>query len=143
MFENLKPKIKAGSFRQSCICLAIFCLFAGVLSMLTLLEPEVELRCFIEEVSNSHLTAFPGGDVDNEAAVRWNCRQRTNTALRLDNRNNFRAAPPVQNSSAEFRNIPCSEILFANSFLWHNQPLLTYYRRLWQKILPPRAGPCA
>ena len=132
---------KSDLSRQSCFRLIVFCAIFAFSSMLALNSAEVGYSA--DSIHNSHLAATSNGDVDNEAAVRWNYRCRTNSALRLDNRNNYRTTPGVPENHAELQSVPGTPILANNSCLWHNQPLLTYYRRLWQKILPSRAGPCA
>ena len=136
-----KLKHKSGLLRQSCFCLIFFFAVFAFSSAFASAAAELEYSA-ANAVNNSHIAAFPSGDVDTEAAVRWNYRCRTNSALRLDNRNNYRSVSGVQNNSAELQSIPSCYSLAANSCLWHNQPSLTYYRRLWQKILPSRAGPC-
>ena len=102
-------------FRQICCCFVLFFAFFSLFTLCGTLPLEVEFSPKASTLKSSQLADFPGDRSDDEAAVRWNYRCRTNAALRLDNR----------------------------SFLWHKQPLLTYYRRLWQKILPSRAGPLA
>ena len=138
MIDKLKHKSEL--FRQSFFCLIIFFAlfaFSGIFALTA-----AETGYSANAADNSHLAAFPAGDVDDEAAVRWNYRCRTNSALRLDNHNNSRTVSNIQSSSAELQSISCGQLSVYNKSLWHNQPLLTYYRRLWQKILPSRAGPC-
>ena len=141
MYKELKNN--SVLFRQSCFCLTLFFAFFSLFTVCSVLPLDVECCKGSDSVNNSHLAAFPSGETDDNAAVRWDYRCRTNMALRLDNRNNYRSTIPMQGNSAELLATPCCTGSVNNAYIWHKQPLLTYYRRLWQKILPPRAGPCA
>ena len=130
-------------FRQICCCFVLFFAFFSLFTLCGTLPLEVEFSPKASTLKSSQLADFPGDRSDDEAAVRWNYRCRTNAALRLDNRNNFRTMNPPQNNAVEVLSPDGFSTITDKSFLWHKQPLLTYYRRLWQKILPSRAGPCA
>lgn len=130
-------------FRQNCCCWIFFFAAFSFFTVCGTIPPEVELRNSSIAVNNSQLAAFPGNPTDDEAAVRWNFNCRTNIALRLDRGNNFRTTVPMQGNGVELHTAVFSALASDIRVLWHNQPLKTYYRRLWQKILPSRAGPCA
>ena len=136
-------EINKNVFRQSCFCLVLFFAFFSFFAVCSTLSNEVGCCKISDTVNNSHLAPFPSGDTDDNAAVRWNYRYRTNLALRLDNRNNCRSIIPMQGNSAELLAVSCCTVSGNNAHIWHDQPLKRYYRRLWQKILPSRAGPCA
>ena len=130
-------------FRQIGICcMLVFALFS-FFAVSCMVPLEVEAYRADRTVNNSSLASFPGGAADDGAAVRWDYQCRSNMAVRLDKNNNFRSNAPVPDNGCSAANIPCSIVPAADSFLWHNQPIKRYYRRLWQKILPSRAGPCA
>ena len=88
------------------------------------------------------LAAFPGAE-NEESAIRWDYRCRNNLVVRLEKRGGSRTVPEhfkfspvdVVNRIIEREKI--------NHSLYCNQQKSAYYRRLWQKILPTRAGPAA
>ena len=130
-------------FRQICICcMLLFALFS-FFTICGTVPLELESFCAAQTADNSSLAPFPGGEADDEAAVRWDYQCRSNAAVRLDKNNNFRSNTPVPGNGCAVEDVSCSIVPAADSFLWHNQPIKRYYRRLWQKILPSRAGPCA
>ena len=91
--------------------------------------------------SNS-MAAFPGAE-NEESAIRWDYRCRNNLIVRLEKRSNSRTlSEPFKFSPVDVVNriVECEKI---NHFLYCNQHNSAYYRRLWQKILPTRAGPAA
>ena len=141
MFKDLKSN--KSLFRQICICCVLFFAFFSFFTVCGAIPHAVEFRQSVQAVNNSHLAPFPGGEADDSAAVRWDYQCRSNMAVRLDKNNNLRSNVPMPGNGAEIEKVSCSVIPATDSFIWHNQPLKTYYRRLWQKILPSRAGPCA
>jgi hypothetical protein len=141
MFRTLKINKKV--FRQSCFCLALFFAAFSFFAVSGTILPEVELRQSSGIVSNSQLAAFPGKQADDEAAVRWNYNCRVNFALRLDKGSNLRTTVPMHGNGVELHTALFPALASDIKVLSHNQPSKTYYRRLWQKILPSRAGPCA
>ena len=91
--------------------------------------------------SNS-MTAFPGAE-NEESAIRWDYRCRNNLLVRLEKRSNSRTlSEPFKFSPVDVVN-RIVEREKINHFLYCNQHNSAYYRRLWQKILPTRAGPAA
>ena len=91
--------------------------------------------------SNS-MTAFPGAE-NEESAIRWDYRCRNNLVVRLEKRGNARTIPvPLKFSPVDVVNriIEREKI---NHSLYCSQQKSAYYRRLWQQILPTRAGPAA
>ena len=82
---------------------------------------------------------------DDSAAVRWDYRCRSNGAVRLDNRQNLRAftalhVVPENSGIVPDTTLSLSQVIYP---LGYNEIKLIYYRRLWQKVLPMRAGPTA
>lgn len=141
MFKELKNNKSV--CRQIFVCCAFFFSIFSFFTVCGTIPLDVELRQCSQKTDNSYLAPFPGGEADDEAAVRWNYQCRTNMAIRLDNRNTFRSSVPTPGNGAEVETVVCVLVPVPDKFLWRNQPLKTYYRRLWQKILPSRAGPCA
>ena len=93
-------------------------------------------------VQSNSMTAFPGAE-NEESAIRWDYRCRNNLVVRLEKRNNSRTVPvPCKFSPVDVVNriIEREKI---NHSLYCSQQKSAYYRRLWQKILPTRAGPAA
>ena len=91
--------------------------------------------------SNS-MTAFPGAE-NEESAIRWDYRCRNNLLVRLEKRGGSRSVPePFKFSPVDVVN-RIVEREKINHSLYCNQQKSAYYRRLWQKILPTRAGPAA
>ena len=88
------------------------------------------------------LAAFPGAE-NEESAIRWDYRYRNHLVVRLEKRGGSRTVPePFKFSPVDVVNriIEREKI---NHSLYCNQQKSAYYRRLWQKILPTRAGPAA
>ena len=93
-------------------------------------------------VQSNSMTAFPGAE-NEESAIRWDYRCRNHLLVRLEKRNNSRTVPvPFKFSPVDVVNriIEREKI---NHSLYCSQQKSAYYRRLWQKILPTRAGPAA
>ena len=141
MFKQLK--INAMVFRQAGWVLALLIAVFSFFTVCCSVSPDVELRKSSAAVSHAQLASFPGCETDKDAALRRDYNCRSNVAVRLDKGNNFRSMIPVHGNGLEVQAI--SNLLLPGNYkvLWHKQPLFTYYRRLWQKILPSRAGPCA
>lgn len=94
------------------------------------------------QVSSSLLNAFAGEKAEDDAVVRWNFRGNSGVLLRLDSRNSFRTLPPHSTGDR----IALSADIFEREYVREkyfssNEVKLVYYRRLWQKVLPMRAGP--
>ena len=93
-------------------------------------------------VQSNSMTAFPGAE-NEESAIRWDYRCRNHLVVRLEKRGGSRTVPePFKFSPVDVVNriIEREKI---NHSLYCNQQNSAYYRRLWQKILPTRAGPAA
>ena len=129
--------------RQFVNCLAGFFVLLVLFLMSGIFSPDTTACHRCQEVNHSHLAAFPSGDTEDDAAVRWDFRCRTSTAMRIDNRNQLRVTVPAVDNAAEAVREASGTTCIQNKAIWSRQPLLTYYRRLWQKVLPSRAGPLA
>lgn len=92
--------------------------------------------------SNS-LAAYPGNEQNSEAAVRWNSRCRNGIPVRLGNNRSLQHTPVIHPDSL-FLTSQNPELVIRKNFITYSKETeFTYYRRLWQKILPTRAGPSA
>lgn len=93
-------------------------------------------------VQTNDMKAFPGTG-NEETAVRWDYRWGNGMPVRLGNRGNPHTVsvplnyPPV---AVVNRLVELDKI---NHNLFCNNQNRAYYRRLWQRILPTRAGPLA
>lgn len=140
MLQNLNSKMH--DFRRIG---GVFALLSALVLMLAFnctVTAEVEVGA----ASNSHqsnLAPQPGAEKDEYPALRWSYHGRTLAGLRWESRSNLRSAAPPANWS-----LPADDDILINAHIngklfTNKQPDFTYYRRLWQKILPSRAGPCA
>ena len=96
-FSNNESKI----LRQFVNCLAGFFVLLVLFLMSGIFSPDTTACHRCQEVNHSHLAAFPSGDTEDDAAVRWDFRCRTSTAMRIDNRNQLRVTVPAVDNAAE------------------------------------------
>ena len=93
--------------------------------------------------SNSNsLNALPVNEKNNSAAVRWNNRYRTAMPVRLENRTpqtgvNYAGQPNEDLLTGYYP----AEYIAQQYTAYSKEADFICYRRLWQKILPTRAGP--
>ena len=120
---------------------ALLLIFFAFLASGFALSSEIELRSK-NDIKSSTLAAAPGTERDDHAALRWNYRCRAIFVVRGEKRNNLHTVTPSERMTIQI-NSSFPDIKSDKTFLLSNQPEFTYYRRLWQKILPSRAGPCA
>jgi hypothetical protein len=119
------------------IFLAFFSLFA-IAAVQSASVPADGSAC----VQTNDMKAFPGAGKE-DSAVRWDYRCRNSMPVRLENRGNPHTVsvplnyPPV---AVVNRLVELDKI---NHTLYCNNQNSAYYRRLWQRILPTRAGPSA
>ena len=96
----------------------------------------------LPQAQSSTLTALPGSETDDEAAFRWDYRFQCRMPLRIDSRtpNRLHGAPV---NEPNFCIEPDRRI---NDCIWqcklrYDEIKYNYYRRLWHRVLPTRAGP--
>lgn len=99
--------------------------------------------CSCPSLRNSEQMSSTETGNDNEAAVRWNYSCRVIAGLRWENRNLLRTPAMVPEHLLQQNNDLTVKAQNYNNIFICEQPENTYYRRLWQKILPSRAGPLA
>lgn len=140
MLQNLNSKMH--DFRR----------IGGVFTLLSALVILLAFNCTVSvefeagaasELHQSNLAPQPGAEKDEYPALRWSYHGRTLAGLRWENRSNLRSAAPPANWSLPADNDILINAHINGKIFTNKQPELTYYRRLWQKILPSRAGPCA
>ena len=126
-----------------CPAMGMLLVFLTLFSLLAFTAVYTETA--LPEASAAHsnsMTAFPGAE-NEESAIRWDYRCRNNLLVRLEKRGGSRTVPePLKFSPVDVVN-RIVEREKINHSLYCNQQNSAYYRRLWQKILPTRAGPAA
>ena len=122
-------------------------LLSGLLGYLSFesVDYSTAQSCFVNGgTSNSQLNSTSTDSNDN-AAVRWDCRWRSNSAVRQNSRQHLRSFTfpytfPENSGVMPENTLRWNQIVYPTGY---NEVKFTYYRRLWQRVLPMRAGPTA
>ncbi len=94
-----------------------------------------------EIYTQSAIAPLPVAEHEDEAAFRWNLNFKNLYTLRFEYRSNLRNMAPVQ-SSGIVADPGALEKVFSYDILYiYAEARFIFYRRLWQRILPSRAGP--
>ena len=121
--------------------LLVFLTFFSMLSWAAV-QAESCLPVSAVAAQSNSMTAFPGEESE-DVAIRWDYRWGNGMPVRLENRGNpHTVAAPLNYPPVAVVN-RLVELDKINHNLFCNKQNSAYYRRLWQRILPTRAGPLA
>ena len=123
-----------------CRGLVVFCLaFAALTAAAVTVQDDV----LYGKRVNSGMASFPISEDKGDTAVCWNHRANANTPVRLDNRDNLRPTPFKSSINQDAVSLMLRNLDSDYKYVCSKEANSNYYRRLWQKILPTRAGPLA
>lgn len=122
----------------------------GVFALLAALMVIFALSCMLSADTENYSCQLhrsfeqlssPENGNDSDAAVRWDYNCRVLAGLRWENRNSLRPQGVSPCHLLPNNNDLTIKAQSHNNIFICEQPENIYYRRLWQKILPSRAGP--
>ena len=95
-------------------------------------------------VAVSTLNSLPISEADDSAAVRWDSQRNRQLPARLEIRSQLRSVCALRGyTPLLFCSSQTCEVVLLSGSLQHDEAFFTFYRRIWQRVLPARAGPLA
>ena len=89
------------------------------------------------------IAPVPVAEHKEDAAFRWNLNFKNLYTLRFEQRGSLRNIPPVQTSGISADSGVWEKVFSYDISYIYAEARFIFYRRLWQRILPTRAGPVA
>ena len=96
-----------------------------------------------EVYTRSAIAPLPVAEHEDNAAFRWNLSFKNLYSLRFEQRSNLRNMPPVQSAGISADSGVWEKVFSYDISYIYAEARFIFYRRLWQRILPTRAGPVA